>query len=170
MANILQGCFKNGTTPSTRDFRWFAGLLDFCFFYDHYGYSSSTSSIILLFICLYLLLLLCWWLHYVPYRCELGNNVDTGFWLLLTFTTSWYVCVLVDENIPKIMTQVFSAFPIFYIVFLFLWTVFSSVYKCCRPCCKKKEVSEDHTVPDRLINTNEYTSLLLSSAHSTPQV
>ena len=167
MANILQGCFKNGTTPSTRDFRWFAGFLlllrSLLIFFVNQQYHLVVYLLVSITVAVLVATLR-------PYRCELGNNVDTGFWLLLTFTTSWYVCVLVDENIPKIMTQVFSAFPIFCIVFLFLWTVFSSVYKCCRPCCKKKEVSEDHTVPDRLINTNEYTSLLLSSAHSTPQV
>ena len=26
LANICQGCFKNGTSPGTRDYRWFAGL------------------------------------------------------------------------------------------------------------------------------------------------
>ena len=25
MANITQGCFKNGTVPGTRDYQWFAG-------------------------------------------------------------------------------------------------------------------------------------------------
>lgn len=27
MANITQGCFKNGSEPGTQDYRWFAGLM-----------------------------------------------------------------------------------------------------------------------------------------------
>ncbi len=162
MANILQGCFKNGTTPGTRDYRWFAGLyfllrLLIIFFINQqyhllvYLLLSGAMSVIVAAL--------------RPYRLEWGNNLDVFFWLLFLFATSFYVFNLARTGniIWNGMMYIVVCVPLLYSVCLFVWIIAVSAYKWCRSQCKKRTAPEqdDNQLPDRIVNPNEYTPLIL---------
>lgn len=129
----FQGCYKNGTEPGTRDFRWFASVyfilgfvlvifgtlnLDDLYF--------TYSSIILVFVCILLVTL-------QPFKPEFSHYTITNLTFIL-FLSLWLVhligLVVTFLHMPTLfhyllVTTVFvSSFPILYISTIILHWLF----------------------------------------------
>ena len=99
MANILQGCFKNGTTPGTRDYRWFAGLYLLLrivlVFSINQKYYSLVYQVIACIMCAVVATLR-------PYRIDKYNTLDSLAWLLFGLTVGVFVYNRAYDNIGAI--------------------------------------------------------------------
>ncbi len=106
------------------------GLLDFIFCYEHRSFFFVNQLYPLVVHLLVSSAFSVFVATVRPYRREWGNNIDAALlWLLLTFITSWYyVFVMVNESIPKIMLHVFSCVPLLYAFCLFVWTLYQCTY------------------------------------------
>ena len=175
MANICQGCFKNGTTPGTRDYRWFAGL-----------YLLLRIVIIAVigqrYYPLFLIVVPCIVVVLVailrPYRIDFYNKLDSVFWMVFTIGSSWYVYVVAFEELTLEGIKLFSLIPLLYLIGFVAWRLITFVGRKCRPLiAKRKKLSsttdregintEDDQLPDRLLQPSEYTPLVSASKRLT---
>ena len=171
MANICQGCFKNGTTPGTRDYRWFAGL-----------YLLLRIVIIAMtgqrYYPLFLIVVICIMAVLVatlrPYRIDFYNKLDSVFWMVFTICSSWYVYVVAFEDLTLEGIKAFFLIPLVYLIGFVAWKLITFVGRKCRPLiAKRKKLSsttdregintEDDQLPDRLLQPSEYTPLVSAS-------
>ena len=159
MANILQGCFKNGTTPGTRDYRWFAGLylllrIVLVFSINQIYYSLVYQVIACIMSAVVAALR--------PYRIDKYNTLDSFAWLLFGLTVGIFVYIRAYNNISKVVPYISICAPFAYFVCYVSWTFIASFIKCCRfhiftKVSKSQILTDENSVPDRLINPNEYT-------------
>ncbi len=162
MANIVQGCFKNGTTPGTRDYRWFAGLylllrivlvssineLHYSLYYQFLACIMSTVVAIMR-----------------PYRIDKYNTLDSFLWLCFGLTMGIYVYIRAYDNVSRVVLYISIGVPCAYFVCYVSWKFIVSFIKCCRfyifTNVSKSRISiDENSVPDRLINPDEYTPLI----------
>ena len=114
LANICQGCFKNGTTPGTRDYRWFAGLylllrilLIAVYNQRHYRLVWIVVSCIMSTLITTLR----------PYRVDFYNKVDCVIvWMSFSISNSYYLSVLAYEDLPPEWNYGFGCTPLVYII------------------------------------------------------
>ena len=175
MANICQGCFKNGTAPGTRDYRWFAGL-----------YLLLRIVIIAVigqrYYPLFLIVVPCIVVVLVailrPYRIDFYTKLDTVFWMVFTIGSSWYVYVVAFEDLTLEGIKAFFLIPLVYLIGFVAWKLITFVCRKCRPLiAKRKKLSsttdregintEDDQLPDRLLQPTEYTPLVSASKRLT---
>ena len=168
LANICQGCFKNGTSPGTRDYRWFAGLylLLRILFTAVFGQTHCELVCIIVPCIMSVLIALL-----RPYRIEFYNKLDSLLWMFFTIGISCYMYVLAFENLKLIGVKLFSLVPLVYIIGFVTWRLIILVYRKCRSLiAKRKELpfmtdpeGEDDQLPDRLLQPSEYTPLISAS-------
>ena len=111
-----------------------------------------------------------------PYRIDKFNNLDSIFWLLFTFLTSWFLNILAYSDVWKGVIDIVVSIPLVYFIALVFWKMLSLILKLCLPslasdCAKISQAvkalcgkSEEEPLPDRLLNPNEYTPLVLNNA------
>ena len=175
LANITQGSFKNGTSPGTRDYRWFAGLylilraVLMCFI-------NQPHSLVILFSLFTLMAILVIVLR--PYKEDKYNKLDSIFWLLSASSISirfYHLAAGIHLNGVIYAT---ASFPLIYLVCFILWRVFTSAFKWCRPYCfeanssiglrifnRTKMDDKEDPLPHRMLNPNEYTPLISHAAN-----
>ena len=179
LANITQGSFKNGTSPGTRDYRWFAGL--YLFLRAVLIYFINQPYNLLIFMSLFTLMAI---LVIVlrPYKEDKYNKLDSIFWLLPAFTISMQFYHIGNGIHLNGVIYATASFPLIYLVCLILWRVFTSAFKWCRPHCFEANSSirqrifnrtkihmdeKEDPFPHRMLNPNEYTPLF---SHASNQV
>ena len=162
LANITQGYFKNGTTPGTRDYRWFAGvylLLRIIFIafsaqaYQHVVYQMIfiiTPAIIL---------------GLRPYKKDRYNYFDSFLFLVLAIGSSWYNYREVLNNIGWIFMVVIVIGM--YIILFISWMISAFTSRCGFSCCCRRRVShqtgsstDNEALPHRISDPSEYAPLL----------
>ena len=167
LANITQGSFKNGTSPGTRDYRWFAGL--HLILRAVLIYLINQPYKVIIFLSLFTLMAI---LVIVlrPYKEDKYNKLDSIFWLLPAFTISiQFYHLATGIHLNGVMYATVS-FPLIYLVCLILWRVFKSAFKWCQPYCfgansflrlnRTKVDDKEDPFPHRMLNPNEYTPLI----------
>ena len=97
LANICQGCFKNGTSPGTRDYRWFAGLylllrILFIAIANHKHNEIGKVAVPCIMAVLVAIVR--------PYRIDVYNKLDSILWLNFAIGISWYVNIVAYEDLP----------------------------------------------------------------------
>ncbi len=159
MANITQGCFKNGTEPGTRDYRWFAGLylilriiLVFCINQQFseliYAMGPTIPAVLVLAL--------------RPYRVDWCNILDSIFWLIFSIGTSWHLYWTAYNAGWIDLPNVLKLIPLLYIVCYVAY----STFKLCRSWYKTKKSrknavnNDEETIPHRLLYPNEYEPLI----------
>ena len=176
LANICQGCFKNGTTPGTRDYRWFAGLYLMLRIVIIAMVGQKYYPLILVVVpCIMAVLVAI----VRPYRIDFYNKLDSVFWMFFTIGSSWYVYTVASENLTPEGIKLFFLIPLVYMIGFVAWRLITCVGRKCRPLiAKRKKLSsttdregintEDDQLPDRLLQPSEYTPLISSSKHLAP--
>ena len=169
LANIAQGSFKNGTTPGTRDLRWFAGLYLFLRFILIYIINQQHQELYYLCIFAFMAVIVA---GLRPYRIDKFNNLDSVFWLLCAFSMSWFLNIMAYNDAWKGIFEILVYIPLVYFIAMVFWKILSLLFKQCLPsladdCAKISQAvealcgkSEDEPLPDRLLNPNEYTPLI----------
>lgn len=169
MAKIFEQHFKDGTGNS-RDCRWMSGLY---FFIRIITVTSTLAGhgfylIIALYV-MFISTLLFAIVH--PYKENRYNNLDTLWFATLTIVIfcGWYQIYYKDSLIVTLHILIGLSFPLLYFILLLLYRLVSKVFRCCRGkgwlkcCCIKGELTvlnSHEELPDRLVNSSEYTSLL----------
>ena len=171
LANICQGCFKNGTSPGTRDYRWFAGLYLLLRILFIAFVNQKYDQLVLIFIpCIMstLVALL------RPYRVDFYNKLDSVLWMLFALRTSWTVYITnYEQNSPQ-GNQLIIIVPLLYLICFVAWRLISFIFKKFRSRFAKKnnateqegakaQENEDDQLPDRLLQPSEYTPLMSAS-------
>ena len=173
LANICQGCFKNGTSPGTRDYRWFAGLyLLLRIFFIAILNQKNYHMYMILVPCIMAVLVAI----VRPYRIDVYNKLDSILWLDFAIFSSWYVNIVAYGDLPPEGIYFFACIPLVYLFGYVAWRSIIFVVKKCRSqIAKRKKLfiieSEgtntqddgDDQLPDRLLQPSEYTLLLSAS-------
>ena len=159
MANITQGCFKNGTEPGTRDYRWFAGfyliLRVILVFYINQEYSELMYVVAPAIVAVLVLALR-------PYRVDWCNILDSMFWLIFSIGAAWHLYWTAYNAAWRELPNVLKLIPLVYIVCYVAY----STFKVCRSWYKTKRSkktkidNEEETIPHRLLYPNEYEPLI----------
>ena len=174
LANICQGCFKNGTTPGTRDYRWFAGLylLLRIFFTvivnqkNYHMYMIAMSCIMAVLVAIVR-----------PYRIDVYNKLDSILWLDFAICNSWYVNALAFDDLKPGGFYICFLIPLVYLIGYLVWrSVIFIVKKCRSKIAERKKLPTtepdgtnglDDQLPDRLLQPSEYTPLVSASKRLT---
>ena len=174
LANITQGSFKNGTSPGTRDYRWFAGLYLILRLILIYFITQPYNLFILLSLCTPMAMLV---IVLRPYKEDRYNKLDAIFWLLPVFIISSHMYILARYGPDHWNGVLYAAVsvPLIYLVCLILWRVFMSAFKWCRLYCfeairlrifnRTKMDDKEDSFPHRIISPNEYTPLILHASN-----
>ena len=168
LANICQGCFKNGTSPGTRDYRWFAGLY-LLLRIVIIAMTGQRYSPLFLIVVLCIMAVLVATLR--PYRIDFYNKLDSVFWMVFTICSSWYVYVVAFEDLTLEGIKAFFLIPLVYLIGFVAWKLITFVGRKCRPLIAKRQKlssttdreginTEDDQLPDRLLQPTEYTPLV----------
>ena len=159
LANTIQGCFKNGTEPGTRDYRWFAGayllLRVFLVFFINLQFSELLYIIAPVGASFFLLTLR-------PYRVDWCNNLDAFLWLSISVGTSWRVYWVAFNAAWRQFPDILRLLPLLYILCYILYSAFKhfrSLYRQRRNLQRTAE-REDEEIPHRLLHPNQYDPLL----------
>ena len=172
LANICQGCFKNGTSPGTRDYRWFAGLYLLLRILLISVIGQKYHQIVFIIVpCIMAVLVAI----LRPYRIDFYNKLDSIFWILFAIGSSCYVYyVAAFENLTPEGIKLFFLIPLVYLIGFVAWRLITFVGRKCRLLiAKRKKLSsttdrkgidtEDDQLPDRILQPSEYTPLLSAS-------
>ncbi len=163
LANIAQGCFKNGTEPGTRDYRWFAGAYLLVRVVLIFIVNLKYADLVHIFIpCAMAALLL--WLR--PYKVNWINALDAVFWSVLAVSNIWFLYYEAFDNVYRIGPYIFKSIPLLYLVCYTVYIQFFRVKMYCTArknrnvvvMCEQNNGNEE--LPDRLIHPDEYSSLL----------
>ena len=167
LANICQGCFKNGTSPGTKDYRWFAGLylllrIIFLLTLNH------TYHQLLYLVLLSIMTILVGTLR--PYKVDLYNTVDSVFFMNLALYVSFYAYSKLYEDLSLVYTAVFFLIPLVYIIGYVTIKVLTFAVRKCRSLIAKRMKSSitqendkqenNDQLPHRLLKPSAYTPLL----------
>ena len=140
LANICQGCFKNGTSPGTRDYRWFAGLYlllrTFILVTINHQYHHLVTLIINSITALLVATLR-------PYRVDFYNTVDTVFFLNFSIASSFYIFSKLYGYLPvgytlEISVTLFEFVPLVYITGYVAIKVIKFIVMKCRLLITKR--------------------------------
>ena len=140
LANICQGCFKNGTSPGTRDYRWFAGLylllrIFFTVFVtddqkDYHMYMILVPCIMAVLVAIVR-----------PYRIDVYNKLDSTLWLSFAIRSSWLVNIVAYEDHKPETLYFFVCIPLVYFFgYVALRSVIFFVKKCRSQIAKRKKL------------------------------
>jgi len=163
VANILQACFKNGTTPGTRDYRWFAGLYlivrVLLIFLSNQSYHTLINPVIG---CAMVTLVA----FLQPYRSQLGNYIDSLIWF--SYTVLKIVVLYKDKFYYDGMIIWFEiTVGVVLLIYIPIYILLKLLRRVKSSCKKKKAlamnvVSEDslRVFPHRLEHPDEYQPLL----------
>ncbi len=132
MANITQGCFKNGTEPGTGDYRWFAGfyliLRMLLVFFINQQYNPLMYVVAPTIAALMVLALR-------PYRVEWCNIIDAIFWMTFSVSTSWRLYWTAFNGAWQDMPYVLKLIPLVYI----MWYIVYLMYNMCNARYKSRQ-------------------------------
>ena len=173
LANICQGCFKNGTSPGTGDYRWFAGLyLLLRIFFTVIVNQKDYHMYMILVPCIMAVLVAI----VRPYRIDVYNKLDSILWLDFAIRSSWLVNIVAYEDHKPETLYIFVCIPLVYLFgYVALRSVIFIVKKCRSQIAKRKKLfitesegtntqdNGDDQLPDRLLQPSEYTPLLSAS-------
>ncbi|XP_064392508.1 uncharacterized protein LOC135340108 [Halichondria panicea] len=165
LANITQGYFKNGTTPGTRDCRWFAGvylLLRIIFI----AFGAQTYHFIvyqMIFIITPAIIL-----GLRPYKKDRYNYFDAFLLVLFAMGSAWYIYHEAFRNSPWFFVFIIVTFIlVLYIVMFISWMKSSLTSRCGYSCCHRRRVThqtgsstDNETLPHRISDPSEYAPLL----------
>ena len=165
LANITQGYFKNGTTPGTRDCRWFAGvylLLRIIFIaFGAQAYHLIVYQMIFIITPAIILGLR-------PYKKDRYNYFDSFLSLVLAMGLSWYNYREVLKNIGWIFAVIIViGILILYIILFISWMISAFTSQCGFSFCCRRRVAhptgsstDNEALPHRISDPSEYTPLL----------
>ena len=168
LANITQGYFKNGTTPGTRDCRWFAGvylLLRIIFI----AFSSQMYHIIvyqMVFIITPAIIL-----GLRPYKKDHYNYFDTFFLVLFAMGFASYIYNRAFRKSQWLFVSIIVlCLVLLYIVVFISCIIFSLTKRCGFSCYHRRRVThqtgsstDNEALPHRISDPSEYTLLLPST-------
>ena len=178
LANICQGCFKNGTSPGTRDYRWFAGLyLLIRIIFIAVNNQKHFRLVLIVVSCVMSTLVA----TLRPYRVDFYNKADSVIvWLCFAIGSSYYVNVLAYEDLPPEWSNTYGGIPLVYMMCYVAWKLIAfSVKKCRSRMAKRKkssitasaEENEQENTEDqlahRILQPSEYTPLITASKRLT---
>ena len=176
--NIFHGCYKDGTEPGTRDFRWFAGLYFFIRLALYILYPSSPNWLvqyvgqqIFCTIAILIFTLL------QPYRIHWHNKLDAIIFTLLaainTFTMYNYVLLTVGQRLSKaafIIQYILIFIPLIYMTaytsYHFWLTYRVYIQSLCRRlkrCFRRAENSDEELLQNPAINRSREESFMTFS-------
>ena len=180
LANICQGCFKNGTTPGTRDYRWFAGLYLLLRIVVIVAINQKYYSLILIVVSCIMAMLVA---LLRPYRVDFYNKLDSVVSMLFAIRTAWCVYAVDYEGHSPDGNQVLALVPLAYIICLVAWRLiiftvkkfqFESLIQRVKSfiintagTITQDDVTEDDQLPDRILQPSEYTPLVSGSKRLT---
>ncbi len=164
LANITQGYFKNGTTPGTRDCRWFAGvylLLRIIFIaIGAQAYHLIVYQIILIITPAIILGLR-------PYKKDRYNYFDAFLLLVFAIGLSLYNDREAFQNIGRIFLWINVLGIVILYVILFISLLISALTSHDFSCCRRRRVThltgsstDNETLPHRISDPKEYAPLL----------
>ncbi len=164
LANITQGYFKNGTTPGTRDCRWFAGvylLLRIIFI------ASSAQTYHLIVYQMMLIITPAIILGLRPYKKDRYNYFDAFLLIVLAIGTSWYTYREAYKSTGWLFVVIIATgILMLYIVLFISWTV-SALPRRTFSCCRGRRVThqtgsstDNEALPHRISDPSEYAPLL----------
>ena len=178
LANICQGCFKNGTSPGTRDYRWFAGLYLLLRILFTAIVNSKIFNLLLIVVpCIVSTLVAI----LRPYRIDVYNKLDSILWMNFAIGSTWYMNVVAYEDLPSYAewTGAFFCVPLVYMIGFVAWRLITFTVKKCRSQIAERRIfvndqeenneqgNNEAQLPDRLLHPTEYAPLLSSSKHLT---
>ncbi len=165
LANITQGYFKNGTTPGTRDCRWFAGvylLLRIIFI----AFGSQAYHLIVYQMVFIITLAIILGLR--PYKKDRYNYFDAFLLLVLAMGTSLYNYREVFKNIRWVFLVIIAIGILMLYMVLFISLLISGLTRRgCYSCCYQRRVTHptglstnNETLPHCISDPSEYAPLL----------
>ena len=165
LANITQGNFKNGTTPGTRDCRWFAGvylLLRIIFIaFGAQMYHLLVYQMILIITPAFILGLR-------PYKKYRYNYFDAFLLLVFAIVLASYIYRKAFKNIGWIFVVIIViGILVLYIVVFISWMVSAITRRCGFSCCRQRRAThqtgsstDNEALPHRISDPSEYAPLL----------
>ena len=167
MAKIYEQHYKDGT-GNTRDLRWFSGL----YFFLRIALTASTVFIQTSYLVIVLYVMFAVTLLVAiarPYKHERYNNLDTMWFALLTIVIfcGWHALYFKYDLVILLHVLIGVSLPLVYFVLLILYKLAASIMRYCLArgwirCFREKSnsIMNSDQLPDRLMNSSEYTPLL----------
>ena len=168
LANITQGYFKNGTTPGTRDCRWFAGvylLLRIIFIaFSSQAYHNIAYQVVFIITSVIILGLR-------PYKKDRYNYFDTFCLVLFAIGFASYIYNRAFRKSQWLfLTIIVLCLVLLYTVVFISCIIFSLTKRCGFSCCHRRRVThqtgsstDNEALPHRISDPSEYTPLLPST-------
>ena len=170
----FQGCYKNGTEPGTRDYRWFSAayLVLRWVFFILYGFTLNPAFYPLwsLSAIFFIILLVIFRPYKASHQCYSKINV-----VLLAIFAGFCVAVFGYKSSAHVYTQFFYVFssllgsvPLFFIIVLILhgivsrWKFFFELVYRIRSWCQRHKAlghSPETVDSDRVANPQEYPAI-----------
>ena len=160
LANITQGCFKNDTSPGTRDYRWFAGLYMLVRFimigtviqkYHLLVYVTLLTAVAVLVAGL------------CPYKKNWYNVTDAILWSIFALGMAWFDNFAAYGLKLNVLLCLIGSIPFVGISFVACWRVIACILTWCRACFVPKSTASgdpEDELPHRLLSPNQYTPLI----------
>ena len=162
LAKITQGCFKNGTTHGTRDYRWLAGGLLVVRFILMFMINQKYGDLLYI---IFFNILSFTFLALRPYSNEFHNIVDSSFWTMFTLSNSWYLYYQAFNDVWRDLPHLIKVLPLLYIAGYTFYMMFRRCQRGCKSIRKRKnrdniitDMNED--IPDRLLRPHMYTPIM----------
>ncbi len=170
----FQGCYKDGTEPGTRDYRWFAAvpLIGRFSLLVAYITNSEQSLISLTIIIILTIMLITVIIQPYKKRFDRYQKIDMFFWTMLAFFFNTqdcynYAAFKIPDNI--VFSEVLSFFsiviPLLYIIVVALYWILSRIRKIKTLLSRFRawkrdyvdlENEVDDSLPDRMVNPEQY--------------
>ena len=163
LANIIQGCFKNGTSPGTRDYRWFAGL--YLLLRILVVVIVTLRYHLLVYVTLFMVLTVMVGILR-PYKSSFYNVADSVLWLVTTIGLSWSNYFEAFGIKWTGFLYLFGSFPLIWLCFCCSWKIIVYVGTRCRAYLAAKHVAIKETenigdeIPHRVMSPHLYRPLL----------
>ena len=165
LANITQGCFKNGTVPGTRDYRWFAGLYLLLRVVLVFSINQQYHLIVYLTVFSLMSLLVA---TLRPYKTNCYNFIDSFFWLFFASGIGWYV-YFKRYNLfwnGVIYSYTVGCLPLFCLFGFICLKMVTSVLRWCRAYCISNKSRNEDMFAHRILSPNEYTPLVIPASEA----
>ncbi len=158
------GLFKNGTTPGTRDCRWFAGvylLLRIIFIaFGSQAYHNIVYQMVFIITPVIILGLR-------PYKKDRYNYFDVFLLLVFAIGLSLYNYREVFKNIRWVFLVIIAiGILMLYMVLFISWMISALTSRCGFSCCHQRRVTHptglstnNETLPHRISDPSEYAPL-----------
>ena len=178
----FQGCYKDGTEPGTRDYRWFSVMYFLCRILFLAIYSATLSVLAFAFIAVLTSLLVIAIMILKPFKKDHHNLANAAFVQLLACACICCICVDLSKlRMHRVSNQFIlvlfavALVPYFYAIFLLACWLFkkrSSLAHAVRKIRARRrgyvELSGDH-MSHRILHPEEYPKNNLSSFISNVQ-